>query len=88
MHWTSSRDDAVVRSKAICVALVALRDGTRDILGLWIEGAEGAKFWMKVFNDLKTRGVALDVVRLEHKALNQAKHLCYSLSFERFMRQR
>ena len=33
-------------------------DGSRDILGLWIEGAEGAKFWMKVFNDLRTRGVA------------------------------
>src|SRR6201999_4629444 len=33
-------------------------DGTRDILGLWIESTEGAKFWMKVFNDLKTRGVA------------------------------
>jgi putative transposase len=35
-----------------------LADGTRDILGLWIENTEGAKFWMKVFNDLKTRGVA------------------------------
>jgi transposase-like protein len=34
-----------------------LPDGTRDILGLWIEGTEGTKFWMKVFNDLKTRGV-------------------------------
>ena len=34
-----------------------LPDGTRDILGLWIEDTEGAKFWMKVFNDLKTRGV-------------------------------
>ena len=33
-----------------------LPDGTRDILGLWIETTEGAKFWMKVFNDLKTRG--------------------------------
>jgi len=33
-------------------------DGTRDILGLWIESTEGAKFWLKVFNDLKTRGVA------------------------------
>ncbi|MDP0971980.1 transposase, partial [Klebsiella pneumoniae] len=29
----------------------------RDILGLWIENTEGAKFWMKVFTDLKTRGV-------------------------------
>jgi putative transposase len=33
-----------------------LPDGTRDILGLWIENTEGAKFWLKVFNDLKTRG--------------------------------
>jgi transposase-like protein len=52
------REDAVVRNKAIYLALGVLPDGTRDILGLWIESTEGAKFWMKVFNDLKTRGVA------------------------------
>ena len=52
------REDAVVRNKAIDLALGVLPDGTRDILGLWIENTEGAKFWMKVFNDLKTRGVA------------------------------
>ena len=40
------------------LALGVRRDGTREILGLWIETTEGAKFWMKVFNDLKTRGVA------------------------------
>ena len=51
------RQDAVVRNKAIYLALGVLPDGSRDILGLWIEGTEGAKFWMKVFNDLKTRGV-------------------------------
>lgn len=51
------REDAVVRNKAIYLALGVLPDGTRDILGLWIEATEGAKFWMKVFNDLKTRGV-------------------------------
>ena len=51
------KEDAVVRNKAIYLALGVQRDGTRDILGLWIEGSEGAKFWMKVFNDLKTRGV-------------------------------
>ena len=50
------REDAVVRSKAVYLALGVLPDGTRDILGLWIENTEGAKFWMKVFNDLKTRG--------------------------------
>jgi len=51
------KEDAVVRNKAIYLALGVLPDGTRDILGLWIEGTEGAKFWMKVFNDLRTRGV-------------------------------
>lgn len=51
------REEAVVRNKAIYLALGVLPDGTRDILGLWIENTEGAKFWMKVFNDLKTRGV-------------------------------
>src|SRR5262245_23489418 len=50
------RDEAVVRSKAIYLALAILPDGTREILGLWIEQTEGAKFWMKVFADLKARG--------------------------------
>jgi putative transposase len=50
------RDVAVVRSKAIYLALAVLPDGTRDILGIWIEQTEGAKFWLKVFTDLKTRG--------------------------------
>lgn len=52
------REDAAVLNKAIYLELGVLPDGTRDILGLWIENTEGAKFWMKVFNDLKTRGVA------------------------------
>ncbi len=51
------REDAVVRNKAVYLALGVQADGSRDILGLWIEGTEGAKFWMKVFNDLRTRGV-------------------------------
>lgn len=51
------REEGVVRNKAIYLALGVLPDGTRDILGLWIENTEGAKFWMKVFTDLKTRGL-------------------------------
>jgi transposase-like protein len=51
------REDAVVRNKAVYLALGVRRDGTREMLGIWIENTEGAKFWMKVFNDLKTRGV-------------------------------
>ncbi|ANN73994.1 IS256 family transposase [Bordetella bronchialis] len=50
------REDGVVRNKAVYLALAILADGTRDVLGLWIEQTEGAKFWMKVFNELKTRG--------------------------------
>lgn len=50
------RDEAVVRSKAVYLALAVLPDGSRDVLGIWIEQTEGAKFWMKVFTDLKTRG--------------------------------
>jgi putative transposase len=51
------RDEGVVRNKAIYLALGVLPDGSRDVLGLWIEQTEGAKFWMKVINDLKSRGV-------------------------------
>ena len=51
------REDAVVRNKAVYLALGVRADGTREILGLWIEQAEGAKFWLKVFNELRTRGV-------------------------------
>ncbi len=47
-----------MRDKAVYLALGVRRDGSREILGLWIETTEGAKFWMKVFNDLKTRGVS------------------------------
>ena len=50
------RQDGVVRNKAVYLALGMMADGTRDILGIWIEGTEGAKFWMKVFNEMKTRG--------------------------------
>ncbi|TKR53244.1 IS256 family transposase, partial [Allopusillimonas ginsengisoli] len=51
------RDEGVVRNKAVYMALGVLPDGTREILGLWIENTEGAKFWMRVFNELKMRGV-------------------------------
>jgi transposase-like protein len=50
------RDEAVVQTKAVYLALAVLPDGSRDILGVWIEQTEGAKFWMKVFADLQARG--------------------------------
>jgi putative transposase len=51
------RDDAIVRNKSVYLALGVLPDGTRDVLGIWIEQTEGAKFWLKVFNELRSRGV-------------------------------
>lgn len=50
------RDEGTVRSKAVSLALAVWPDGTRDILGIWIEQTEGATFWLKVFTDLRTRG--------------------------------
>lgn len=50
------RDEGTVRTKAVYLALGVRTDGTRDILGLWIEQTEGAKFWLKVFTELRARG--------------------------------
>jgi putative transposase len=52
------RDEGLVKNKAVYVALALDGDGHKHVLGLWIEQTEGAKFWLKVMNDLKTRGVA------------------------------
>ena len=50
------RDDAMVRSRAVYLALAVLPDGSRDIHGIWIEQTEGATFWMKVFSEHKSGG--------------------------------
>lgn len=41
------RNEGVVRNKAICLGLGVRRDDTRDVLGLWIEQTESAKFWLR-----------------------------------------
>ena len=51
------RDEGLVRNKAVHVALGVRHDGTKEILGLWLEQNEGAKFWLRVMNELKNRGV-------------------------------
>ena len=52
------RDEGTVRNKAVYLALGVRPDGTKEILGLWIEQTEGAKFWLRVMNELRNRGVA------------------------------
>lgn len=51
------RDEGLVKNKAVYVALALNPDGDKEVLGIWIEQTEGAKFWLKVVNELKARGV-------------------------------
>jgi len=51
------RDEGTVRNKAVYIALGVRADGRKEILGLWIEQTEGAKFWLRVMDELKNRGV-------------------------------
>ena len=51
------RDEGLVRNKAVHLALGIRADGAKEILGLWLEQNEGAKFWRRVMNELKNRGV-------------------------------
>jgi len=51
------RDEGTVRNKAVYVALGVRACGTKEVLGLWIEQTEGAKFWLRVMNELRDRGI-------------------------------
>jgi putative transposase len=50
------RDEGLVRNKAVYLAIGMDAAGFKHILGLWIEQSEGAKFWLRVMNELKSRG--------------------------------
>jgi putative transposase len=51
------REGGTVGRRALYLALGVTLDGDRDVLGMWFQESEGAKFWMQVLTDLKTRGV-------------------------------
>lgn len=51
------RDEGIVRNKAVHIALGVRADGTKEILGPWLEQKEGAKFWLRMMNELRNRGV-------------------------------
>jgi putative transposase len=52
------REDRSVRSRACYLAVGVSVEGERDVLGIWWQESEGAKFWLAVLNDLHRRGVA------------------------------
>ena len=56
------RDEGTVRNKAIYVVLGVRPDRTKEVLGLWIEQTEGAKFWLRVMNELCDRGIEDDIL--------------------------
>ena len=55
--FVKMRDQGTVQTKAVYVAVGLRLDGRREVLGLWVDGAEGAKFWMRVLAELRSRGV-------------------------------
>lgn len=51
------RQDGTVQNRAVHVAIGLTREGHKEVLGLWVETNEGAKFWMRVLSELQARGV-------------------------------
>jgi putative transposase len=51
------RDEGTVRNKAVYLAIGVTPEGRKDVLGIWIEQTEGAKFWLRVMTEIKSRGV-------------------------------
>src|SRR5206468_889657 len=55
--FVKSREEGPVVNKAVYLALGINLEGDKELLGLWIAQAEGAKFWLSVFTELKNRGL-------------------------------
>ena len=51
------RDGAVVTNKAAHLVVGVDLDGVKHVLGIWVQTAEGAKFWLQVLTELRNRGV-------------------------------
>jgi putative transposase len=51
------RDKAGVRNKSVYLVVGVKVDGTKEVLGMWIEATEGAKFWLTILTELRQRGV-------------------------------
>ena len=55
--FVKARENNTVVNKAVYVAIGINAEGFKDVLGLWLEKTEGAKFWLSVLTELKNRGV-------------------------------
>ena len=50
------RDEGTVRNKAVYLAIGVRCSGLKEVLGIWIEQTEGAKFWLRVMTEIRNRG--------------------------------
>jgi len=55
--WEKIKDEGKVINKAIYIVLGVNLDGNKETLGMWVQKTEGAKFWLQVLTELKSRGV-------------------------------
>lgn len=51
------KEDGAIKTKAVYCLLGVNREGTKDLLGLYISENEGARFWLNVMADIQNRGV-------------------------------
>ncbi len=52
------RDQGTVTNRSAYLAIGVNTEGSKEVLGLWLEETEGAKFWLKILTEIKNRGVA------------------------------
>ncbi len=55
--YVKMRDNGHVQNRAVYTAIAITLEGKKEVLGLWSSAHEGAKFWLQVLTELKTRGV-------------------------------
>lgn len=55
--YVKMRHEGRVENRAVYVAIGITLEGRKDVLGLWTNATEGAKFWMAVLTELRNRGV-------------------------------
>ena len=72
------RTKAGVRNRAIYIAVGVPTDGTRQVLGLWIQDTEGAAFWTSILEELRQRGVE-DVLVLCSDGLAGMSEACEAI---------
>lgn len=85
VHFSVRQDNQVVK-KAAYIVLGVDKEGSKDILGIWIGENESAKFWLGVLNDLKGRGVK-DILILCSDGLTGIKEAIQA-SFPKTVQQR